>query len=79
MVIQPWRSVRPRTSSRMVVRVLSSSAEKVDDAINLGGLKGSKGNQQYEIPAAANLHTYPNVVLYCNPFTVRIAVAELDV
>jgi hypothetical protein len=59
--------------------LLSSSVVEVDDAINLGGLKGSKGNQQYEIPATANLHVYPNVVLYCNPFTVRIAVAELDV
>jgi hypothetical protein len=59
--------------------LLSPSPEAIDDAINLGGLKGSSGNQQYAIPGSADLMENPNVVLYCNPFTVRIAVAELDV
>jgi hypothetical protein len=59
--------------------LLSTSSESVEDAVNLGDLKGSSGNQEYPIPADADLKTYSNVVLYCNPFTVRIAVAELDV
>ena len=41
-------------------------------------LKGNVGDQQYEIPADANLNHYGTVVLYCTPFTVRIAVAELS-
>ena len=49
----------------------------LDDRIELGGLKGNVGNQQYEIPADANLAEYDTVVLYCTPFTVRIAVAPL--
>lgn len=59
--------------------LLSASPEGIEDAINLGALKGSSGNQQYAIPAVADLGKYSNVVLYCNPFTVRIAVAELGV
>ncbi len=35
------------------------------------------GDQQYEIPADADLKRYGTVVLYCTPFTVRIAVADL--
>lgn len=59
--------------------LLSASPENIDDAVNLGGLKGSSGNQEYAIPGDTDLRGYPNVVLWCNPFTVRIAVAELEV
>ncbi|HEX6115503.1 MAG TPA: DM13 domain-containing protein [Solirubrobacterales bacterium] len=58
--------------------LLSASPEGIEDAVNLGGLKGSRGDQQYAIPAATDVGRYSNVVLWCNPFTVRIAVAELD-
>jgi hypothetical protein len=56
---------------------LTRSESSLDDRIELGGLKGNVGNQQYEIPADANLAEYDTVVLYCTPFTVRIAVAPL--
>ena len=56
---------------------LTRSESSLDDRIELGGLKGNVGNQQYEIPADANLADYDTVVLYCTPFTVRIAVAPL--
>lgn len=58
---------------------LSTTTEGIDDAVNLGGLKGSSGNQEYEIPADTDVTTFSNVVIYCHPFSVRIAVAELDV
>ena len=57
---------------------LSASSEGIDDAVKVDDLKGNVGNQQYELPAGLDLRRYPNVVLRCNPFTVRIAVAELD-
>ncbi|MGI8460918.1 MAG: DM13 domain-containing protein [Solirubrobacterales bacterium] len=57
---------------------LSTSTEGIDDAVNLGDLKGSSGNQEYPIPAGTDLTKYSNVVIYCHPFTVRIAVAPLD-
>jgi len=56
---------------------LSSSSAGVDDAIRLGDLKGSGGTQQYEIPANADLNRYDALVLWCIPFTTRIATAEL--
>lgn len=49
-----------------------------DDRVELGGLKGNVGDQEYAIPADADLRRYDTVVLYCTPFTVRIAVAPLS-
>lgn len=59
--------------------LLSASPENIDDAVELGNLKGNVGDQQYEVPADTDLRTYSSVILWCNPFTVRIAVAELGV
>lgn len=56
---------------------LSSSQGGIDDAIDLGSLKGAVGNQQYEIPGGADLTRHENLVLYCIPFTTRIATAGL--
>ena len=56
---------------------LTRDESDVDDRVELGGLKGNVGDQQYEIPADADLGAYDTVVLYCTPFTVRIAVAPL--
>ena len=57
---------------------LTASPDSVDDRVELGGLKGNVGDQQYEVPAGTDLRRYANVILWCTPFTVRIAVAELD-
>jgi hypothetical protein len=57
---------------------LTPDTGEVGDRIELGGLKGNVGDQQYEIPAGADLRRYDSVVLWCTPFTVRIAVAELS-
>ena len=56
---------------------LTPDVASVDDRVELGGLKGNVGDQQYEIPDDADLSTYDSVVLWCTPFTVRIATAEL--
>ncbi len=56
---------------------LTPDADETGDKLVLGDLKGNVGNQQYEIPADADLNRYGTVVLYCTPFTVRIAVADL--
>lgn len=61
-----------------VVVWLTKSPSDLDDRIELGKLKGTRGNQQYSIPNDANLSKYDTVVLYCTPFTVRVAVAELS-
>ena len=56
---------------------LTPGTDSVDDRVELGGLKGNVGDQQYEIPADADLRRYDTVILWCTPFTVRIAVAPL--
>ena len=60
------------------VYLVPGDGSDVSDRIDLGNLKGNVGDQQYEIPADASLSRYSTVVLWCKPFTVRIAVARLD-
>jgi hypothetical protein len=57
---------------------LTQDASSFDDRVELGGLKGNVGDQQYELPGDADLTRFDTVVLYCTPFTVRIAVAPLS-
>jgi hypothetical protein len=47
------------------------------DVVDLGGLKGTRGDQQYEIPQETDLRRYDTVLLWCRAFSVRIAGADL--
>jgi hypothetical protein len=44
---------------------------------DLGALKGSKGTQQYKIPAGTSLSRYDTVIFWCVPFSVSLASADL--
>ncbi len=46
----------------------------VKDAVDLGGLKGNKGNQQFDVPADAEAGA---VVIWCRAFTVAFGTASL--
>jgi hypothetical protein len=46
--------------------------------IELDGLKGNLGNQNYVIPADVDIATFNSVVIYCKPFHVIFSVASLD-
>jgi prepilin signal peptidase PulO-like enzyme (type II secretory pathway) len=50
---------------------------EVSDFIDLGGLKGNRGNQQYEIPANVRVESYSTVVIWCRAFSVLFARAPL--
>jgi Electron transfer DM13 len=50
---------------------------EVDDFEDLGGLKGNKGNQQYELPRELDLDRYTTVVVWCRAFSVNFARAPL--
>lgn len=45
--------------------------------VDLGMIKGNKGNQVYEIPADVELGDYPSVFLWCVKFSVSFGAAEM--
>jgi len=45
--------------------------------LDLGALKANKGDQNYAIPAGANLADYSSVSIWCARFAVSFAAAEL--
>jgi hypothetical protein len=46
--------------------------------IDLGDLKGTQGDQTYQIPAAADLQTYNTVTIYCEHFRANFGSASLE-
>jgi len=46
--------------------------------VDLGKLKGNKGNQNYEIPPGTDLSKFRSVVIWCKRFTVGFGVAPLE-
>jgi hypothetical protein len=49
-----------------------------DDFVNLGPLKGNKGNQNYEIPAGTDLSKYRTAVIWCDRFDAVFGTANLS-
>jgi hypothetical protein len=47
------------------------------DYVNLGQLKGNKGNQNYPLPAHLNLDRYASVTIWCDRFNVSFGAAPL--
>jgi len=45
--------------------------------VDLGSLKGNKGNQNYNLPSNVSAEDYKSVVIWCKPFAVTFATAEL--
>jgi hypothetical protein len=52
---------------------------KQADFIDLGSMKGNKGDQNYDIPTEADLNKYRNVTIWCARFGVNFGMAALDV
>lgn len=55
----------------------AASEGEVDDIVDLGGLKGNKGNQQYTIPSGVDLERHSTVVIWCRAFSALFARAPL--
>jgi hypothetical protein len=47
------------------------------DTVDLGPLKGNKGDQNYEIPSDVDLEKYQAVTIWCQRFSVNFATAPL--
>ena len=48
-----------------------------DDFVDLGPIKATKGNINYEVPAGTNTDKYNKVLVWCRPFRVLFSYAEL--
>lgn len=65
------------------VYLTAAEVEKGNDAIkgagfiDLGSMKGNKGDQNYDIPVDADLNKYKNVTIWCARFGVNFAQAAL--
>ena len=46
--------------------------------VELGTLKGNQGDQNYDLPAAADLNKYQAVAIYCERFHAIFGVARLE-
>ncbi|HEX2086212.1 MAG TPA: DM13 domain-containing protein [Solirubrobacteraceae bacterium] len=58
---------------QVVVRLVAAGGDHVD----LGDLKGSRGDQQYDVPRDVDLDIYDTVVFWCVPFSQSLAEAQL--
>ena len=67
----------PRVQVWLVPRRAKGDDQLPKDRVNLGTLKGSRGNQQYKIPGSVDLRRYTSVVFWCVPFTSSLARADL--
>jgi hypothetical protein len=73
------------TSNGPDVRVYLVAANDANDNdtvtragfVDLGALKGNKGNQNYEIPAELDLDNYGAVTIWCRRFSANFATAPL--
>lgn len=48
------------------------------DSIEVAPLKGNQGDQNYDIPAGADLNKYQAVVIYCERFHAVFGIATLE-
>jgi hypothetical protein len=48
------------------------------DHVELGALRGNQGDQNYDLPAAADLNKYQAVAIYCETFHALFGVAKLE-
>jgi hypothetical protein len=55
----------------------AADESQVEDHVDLGGLKGNRGDQQYTVPADVDLPRYRTVVIWCRAFSVLFARAPL--
>jgi hypothetical protein len=52
--------------------------DEVDEVVDLGRLKGNRGNQQYALPGNVDLGRYSTVVIWCRTFSALFARAPLS-
>lgn len=61
----------------VVVRLVAGDDPGGSDFVELGDLKGSRGDQQYKVPGGTDRSRYRTVVFWCVPFSQALARARL--
>ncbi len=59
------------------LHIYLSSDLGISDAIDLGEIRATKGNVNYELPDGVDLERYHNVLVWCEPFKVLFSYVEL--
>jgi Electron transfer DM13 len=59
------------------VYLVPGDGSDVSNALDLGGLKGNVGNQQYALPAGTDTSRFGAVVIWCRAFSVSLGRAPL--
>ena len=60
------------------LHIYLASDESAENFVDLGPIKATKGNVNYEIPDDVDLEKYNTVLVYCVPFKVVFSFAELS-
>jgi hypothetical protein len=59
------------------VYLVTGGPDDLGDVVDLGGLRGNKGSQQYDVPASVNPKRHRTVVIWCRAFSVAFGSARL--
>ena len=59
------------------VYLVPGNGKDVSHKLDLGGLKGNKGDQQYSVPRGTDTGAFQTVVVYCRAFSVAFGRAQL--
>jgi len=60
------------------LHIYLSSSLNEEDYVDLGPIKATKGNVNYELPDDLDVETYNKVLVWCVPFNVLFSYAELN-
>lgn len=61
------------------LHIYLASDKSAEDFVDLGPIKATRGNVNYEIPEDVDLEKYNTVLVYCVPFKVVFSFAELQI
>lgn len=68
-----------KSANGPALHVYLSTDRSDNDYIDIGSLKATQGNQNYEISGDIDLEKYDNVLVWCKPFSVLFGHAELTI
>lgn len=59
------------------VYLVTGGPDELGDVVDLGALKGNRGDQQYDVPASVDTDRHRTVVIWCRAFSVAFGSARL--